>query len=88
MTYKIIYSEEAERTLSKLDGAVSRRILLWINKNLAGTENPKLHGKGLTGNLSGYWRYRVGDYRLLAKIYETTVEIEIIEIGHRSEIYN
>jgi mRNA interferase RelE/StbE len=86
--YTVIYSDEADKVLGKLDGSVRRRILLWIHKNLIGTENPKAHGKGLTGNLSGYWRYRVGDYRLLAKIYEATVEIEIVEIGHRSEIYN
>ena len=43
-------------------------ILGWIRKNLEGCENPRLHGKGLTANRSGEWRYRVGDYRLLAKI--------------------
>lgn len=63
-------------------------ILGWVQKNLEGCENPRQHGKGLTANRSGQWRYRVGDYRLLADIKEDTITILIINVGHRRDVYN
>lgn len=62
-------------------------ILSWISKNLEGTDSPRVHGKGLVGNKSGQWRYRIGDYRLLANIDDETITILELEIGHRREIY-
>ena len=62
-------------------------IKTWIEKNLIGTTNPRQHGKGLMGNKSEYWRYRVGDYRILAEIRDAEVIIIIVEVGHRREIY-
>lgn len=62
-------------------------IKAWIEKNLVGCENPRQHGKGLTANHSGRWRYRIGDYRLIAEIIENEVIILILNIGHRSDIY-
>lgn len=50
-------------------------------------ENPRQYGKGLTANLSGQWRYRIGDYRLIAEIQDNKVVILILTIGHRLEIY-
>lgn len=52
------------------------------------TDNPRLHGKALTGDLKGLWRYRIGDYRLLADINDFELVIIAIDIGHRREIYN
>lgn len=62
-------------------------IKAWIEKNLVGCENPRQHGEGLTANHSGRWRYRIGDYRLIAEIIENEVIILILNIGHRSDIY-
>ncbi|MBQ7169295.1 MAG: type II toxin-antitoxin system RelE/ParE family toxin [Synergistaceae bacterium] len=47
-----------------------------------------IHGKALTGNWSGYWRYRVGDYRLIADIQDDKILILITEVGHRKEVYD
>ena len=63
-------------------------ILGWIRKNLEGTENPRIHGKGLVGDLSGFWRYRIGDYRIICEILEKEIKILVLEVGHRSKIYN
>lgn len=63
-------------------------LLGWIRKNLEGCENPRQHGKGLTANHSGEWRYRVGDYRLLADIQDECVVILMLHSGHRREIYS
>lgn len=51
-------------------------------------ENPRVHGKGLVENRSGQWRYRVGDYRIIAEIEDEEITILILNIGHRREIYN
>ena len=51
------------------------------------TENPRIKGKVLTGDLKGLWRYRVGDYRILAEIQGDKIVILILDIGYRSKIY-
>ena len=70
-----------------MDKTNAALILGWIRKNLENCENPRVHGKGLTANRSGQWRYRVGDYRILADIQEDRVLILVLNIGHRSDIY-
>ncbi len=87
MTYKVRFTENAKKDLKKLDKHTAALILGWIRKNLENCENPRLHGKALTGNLGNRWRYRVGDYRLLASIEDGTITILILNIGHRREIY-
>lgn len=87
MSYHVEFSKAALKELKKMDRYASSMILGWIRKNLEGCEDPRQHGKGLTANRSGQWRYRVGDYRLLAEIQDGKVIILILHIGHRSEIY-
>ena len=87
MKYSVEYTPQAVKTLRKLDAQTRRFILSWVEKNLVDCENPRLHGKGLTANLSGKWRYRIGDYRLIADISDEKVLILILRIGHRSDIY-
>ena len=85
--YHVEFSKDALKQLKKLDKPVASLILGWIRKNLEGCDDPRVHGKGLTGNRSGQWRYRVGDYRILADIEDDKVRILVICIGHRSEVY-
>lgn len=87
MKYKVEFTQRAVKELKKLDRHTGALIVGWIRKNLEGCDNPRLHGKGLTGNKSGQWRYRVGDYRLLAQIQEDKIVILILSVGHRREIY-
>lgn len=86
--YKVIISQKASKQLNKLDRQTFNIITTWIKKNLVDCENPKQNGKPLIGNKAGYWRYRVGAYRIIAEIYNDELIIQIIEIGHRREIYN
>lgn len=86
--YKVRFSERAKKDLKKMDKHTAALILGWIRKNLENCEKPRAHGKALTANLSGTWRYRVGDYRLLALIEDETITILILNIGHRREIYD
>lgn len=74
--------------MKKLDKSVLIMIKAWIEKNLVGTDDPRRHGKGMTANRSGQWRYRVGDYRILADIQEDKLVILVINVGHRRNIYS
>lgn len=87
MTYHVVFSATAARELKKLDRHTAALILGWIRKNLEGCSDPRQHGKALSANLSGQWRYRVGDYRLLAQIQDDQVLILILRVGHRREVY-
>lgn len=85
--FTVAYSISASKTLQKMDRAISRMIYRWVDKNLVGSADPRVHGKALTGKLSGLWRYRVGNYRLIAEIQDDRLVILMLEVGHRSEIY-
>lgn len=88
MKFRVEFSRDALKELKKLDKHTAAMIIGWIRKNLDGCENPRQHGKGLTANRSGQWRYRVGDYRLLADIQDNRIVILILHVGHRSEVYS
>lgn len=83
---KIIFSDKAKKEFLKLDKAIQKQIKNFLTK-LATIDDPKSRGKALVGNLAGFWRYRVGNYRLLCRIIENELVIVVVEVGHRSEIY-
>lgn len=87
MSYHVTYTKKAVKQLKKLDAFTRTSILQWIDKNLEGCIDPRIHGKGLTANRSGEWRYRVGNYRILANIVDNEVVVEVFAIGHRRDIY-
>ena len=87
MSYEIKLTSSFKMSFKKLDFITQRMISKWIVKNLETTDNPRLHGKALSGNLKGLWRYRIGDYRLIADIQDNELVIVAIDIGHRREIY-
>ncbi len=87
MKYHVEFTKDALKSLKKLDKHTALLITAWIRKNLEGCEDPRLFGKGLTANRSGEWRYRIGDYRLIADINDERVLILILEIGHRRDVY-
>ena len=92
---KIEYTPESVKELSKLDKPVAKRIRGYMDE-VEKLDDPRSRGKGLTSNLNGLWRYRVGDYRIITVISdkETTEEpkqiiitVLIVHIGHRKEVY-
>jgi len=87
LIYHVEFTKTALKELKELDKATSSLIIGWIKKNIEGCENPRLHGKGLTADKSGQWRYRVGDYRILALIQDEKVTILIVNVGHRRDVY-
>lgn len=87
MKYRLVLSENAKRELKKLDKQNALLLTGWMRKNLDNTENPRAKGKALNGNYKDAWRYRVGDYRIIAQIEDDRVVILVLKIGHRREIY-
>ena len=87
MKYKVVVTDTAKKQLKKLDKFIAGMIIGWMKKNLEGCSDPRRHGKALTANRSGEWRYRVGDYRIIAEIQDDKIIILILTIGHRREIY-
>ena len=87
MKYKVVVTDTAKKQLKKLDKFIAGMIIGWLKKNLEGCSDPRQHGKALTANRSGQWRYRVGDYRIISEIHDDKIIILILTIGHRREIY-
>ena len=88
MAWKIELSATAARELDKLDPPQTKRIVKFLSERLAPLENPRTIGQALRGSLLGeFWKYRVGDYRLICKIEDDRVLVLILRIGHRRDIY-
>ena len=88
MSYYVETTARFDKEFKKLDKYTQQMIKSWIGKNLQNCENPRAHGKGLTANKSGQWRYRIGDYRLLCLIQDQELIILALTVGHRREIYS
>jgi mRNA interferase RelE/StbE len=88
LVWKINYSEQALKSLRKMDKQNARRILDFMDLRIAPLDDPRLSGKPLKGELGEYWRYRVGDYRILCEIIDDELIILAAIIGHRRDIYN
>ena len=87
MTYNLLYSKQAIKDLKKLDPYTKKLIKAWIEKNLLNCTDPRAHGKALTANRTGQWRYRIGDYRLICHIDDDKLIILALNVGHRRIIY-
>ena len=87
MIYQLVTTDKFDKAFKKLDRQTQKIIKAWLDKNLMNCTDPRIHGKGLTSNRSGQWRYRVGDYRILAEIQDERLVLVLIDIGHRSRIY-
>ena len=87
MKYKVIIRQKAEKQLNKLDDSMKLKIMRYIKQNLNNTDNPKKFGKALRYNLKGFWRYRVENYRIIAKIEKKELVILIVQIDRRNKIY-
>lgn len=87
MKYHVDFTEHAWKQLSKFDVYVQKMILLWLNKNINNCDDPRILGKPLSGNRSGQWRYRVGDYRIIVEIQDNKLIVLVVATGHRKNVY-
>ena len=87
MKYRVETTPRFEKEFRKLDRYTQRMLKAWIDKNLVDCVDPRAHGKDLTANRSGQWRYRIGDYRLLCLIEDEELVILALTVGHRRAVY-
>lgn len=87
MAWTIEFAPEAAKELRKLDKREAGRILRTLEERIATLEDPRALGAPLTGEHSGYWRWRIGDYRVIARIEDGRVVILVVRVGHRREVY-
>ena len=88
MTWAINYTESALRQLKKLDKSIALRVLDYMDERVAPLDDPRTLGKSLVGpKLGAYWRYRVGDIRVICSIQDGEMCVLVIELGNRREIY-
>jgi mRNA interferase RelE/StbE len=83
--WEIAFSKRADRDFGKLDSRQRALLLAWLKNNV--TDDPRRQGKALVGKPKGFWRYRVGDYRIIADIQDNRLVVLMIAIGHRKGIY-
>ncbi|RQD68054.1 MAG: type II toxin-antitoxin system RelE/ParE family toxin [Tindallia sp. MSAO_Bac2] len=86
MSYRLVYTEDGLRQLKKMDQSTKRLITSYLRK-LEQLQEPRSKGKALSSNLKGFWRYCVGDYRVICEIDDGNIIIIVVDIGHRKNIY-
>jgi len=87
MAWRIELARAAKRDLDSLDPQIVRRILRFLNRRIVEQENPRNIGAPLKSQSGKYWKYRVGDYRIVAHIQDAALRVLVLEIGHRREVY-
>jgi mRNA interferase RelE/StbE len=86
--WKIEFHPRAEKELAKLDQEASRRILRFLRDHVATREDLRSLGEALKGpEIGRFWKYRVGDYRLICDIQSQRITILVVRVGHRRDIY-
>jgi len=88
MVWRVEFSAGVEKSLKRLDPQEVRRILSFLHQRVALAENPRLVGQALKGSeLGQFWKYRVGDYRVIADLQDSKVTVLVVRIGNRREVY-
>lgn len=88
MAWKIEFDADVEKDLKKLGHTAQKKIINYLKEKLTHGNDPRSLGKPLTGDLSGLWRYRVSDYRILAQIEDDKLIILVVHVGHRKNVYD
>lgn len=82
--YKLVYTEEAKKRIARLDEPLKAKILEAAQQI---AKDPAI-GKPLTRELKGRFSYRIGDYRIIYKVYRTEIVVLILTVGHRRDVYS
>jgi mRNA interferase RelE/StbE len=88
MAWRIEFESAAQRELSKLEPQIARRVLVFLHERVAQLDDPRSIGEALKGSRLGeFWKYRVGDYRIIASIEDNALRILVVRVGNRREVY-
>jgi mRNA interferase RelE/StbE len=87
LAWTVSYTETALKQLRKLDRQVARRLVEFLDERAAGQADPRSLGKALTGPVLGsFWRYRIGDYRIICDLRDGALVILVLELGNRKDV--
>jgi mRNA interferase RelE/StbE len=88
LAWTIEFDQAAKKELAKLDRSIARRILKFLSERVAPLDNPRSIGEALKGSALGeFWKYRVGDYRIICRIVDARISIIVIRVGNRGDVY-
>ena len=87
LAWTVDVSARARKQLDKVGSQAAGEITRYLRDRIAPSDDPRQFGKALVGELSGYWRYRVGDYRIVCQLIDDRLVVLVVEIGHRREVY-
>ena len=88
MAWRIELDDAAMKDLAKLDKQLARRIMAFLRERVAVLDDPRSIGEALKGSkLGDFWKYRVGDYRIISSIEDGALCILVIKVGNRREVY-
>lgn len=85
--WKIEFKPKAAKEFRKLDPKHAKQILNWLKTRLESGADPKLFAEPLTGNLKEFWRFRIGDFRVVFKIEQQKLLILVVRVAHRKQVY-
>ena len=87
MAWSVRLDKDAEKQLKRFDPKDQRRLIKFLRERVAPSENPRLLGQALKGSLKTFWKYRVGDYRLICDLQDEKFVVLVIKIGNRKDVY-
>ena len=88
MAWQIEFDESARKELAKLDRQVARRLIDFLKNRVLNLRDPRSVGQALRGSTLGeFWKYRVGDFRIIASIQDDRMIVVVLRVGNRSDIY-
>lgn len=88
LAWRIEFDQVALDSLRRMDREIQRRVLLFLREDVGLADNPRQWGKPLRGSMRGLWRYRIGDYRILCQLVDADCVVLVVDVGHRSHIYD
>ncbi len=87
MAWTIEYTDAARTQLRKLDRADARRIIDYMDQRVAPLKDARTLGKALRGPLGEFWRYRLGDYRIICEVHDEKLRVLVVRVGNRKDVY-
>lgn len=88
MSWDYKFTERSLKQLKKLGRPAQKRIIEFLDINVANAADPRQHGRALAAELHGLWRYRVGDYRIVCQIQDEILIVLVVRVGHRKNVYD
>ena len=88
MSYRLEFTPDVKKQLKKMDKYQATLLTRWLYRNIDGTANPREHGKALSANRAGQWRYRIGNYLVIVEIEDERLVVTAIQVGHRRNVYD